>query len=395
MVRHYPLLFAPIYKEMLWGGSRLGTKYNRQLPYDKTGESWDISCRPGEMSLIENGPNLGMTLEDYIARDRVGALGTRLAATEHFPLLVKLIDANDVLSVQVHPDDYYAAKGDGIAETATNGVNLSAKEWQPTDTGKNEMWYILAPPTDGHLIIGLKPGITPQALRKAYEDNTIEDCLNRLPVKTGDIVNIPAGLIHALTPGVMVAEVQQNSDITYRLYDYNRVGLDGKPRQLHVDDAIAVADFEGKIPRGTVPGLTIKKGDCTMVYSIANPYFAIIKYELGGVLEETSDPAAFCVFTCVEGEGEVLMPSSVAASALPTAETAIGNANTDVNVELSTGRSVFIPAGLGRYTLRPKQGKTWVLLKSFVPDIEKDFVAPLLSYGYNSNDIALKTAVSI
>ena len=331
----YPLKLTPIYKEMLWGGNRLNTIFGRNLPSEKTGESWDISCRPNEMGIIENGPAAGQALADYIALDRAGVLGTRLAGLTCFPLLVKLIDANDALSVQVHPDDDYAASQGGA------------------DTGKTEMWYILVPPTNGSLIIGLKPGVTPAILRAAYENGTVEDCLNHLPVAAGDIVNIPAGLVHALTPGVMVAEVQQNSDITYRLYDYNRVGLDGKPRELHMEDALAVIDFEGKIPKTTVTGHAVKKGDCTLTHAISSKHFAIIKYELQGSFSEASDPAAFCIFTCVEGEVEIFS----------------GTIGASLNgVTLQAGDSVFIPAGLGEYCLQPKKGRA-VLLKSFVPDI--------------------------
>ena len=332
----YPLKLTPIYKQMVWGGSRLGTLFGRSLPYEKTGESWDISCRPSEMGIIENGPAAGQTLADYIAQDRPGVLGTRLAELERFPLLVKLIDANDALSVQVHPDDDYAAAQGGA------------------DTGKTEMWYILVPPTDGSLIIGLKPGITPEALRAAYQNGAVEDCLNHLPVAAGDIVNIPAGLVHALTPGVVVLEVQQNSDITYRLYDYNRLGLDGKPRALHVEEALAVADFNDKIPKATTQGHTIKKDGATLTYAIANRHFAIIKYELQDELQESSDPAAFSIFTCVEGAVEI----------------AAGAAGLAYTTPLRLGDSVLIPAGLGEYTLRPVSGHG-VLLKSFVPDLSE------------------------
>jgi len=372
----YPLKLTPIYKEMLWGGNRLNTIYNRDIPYEKTGESWDISCRPNEMGIIENGPEAGQPLAEYIALDKTGVLGTRIASQENFPLLVKLIDANDVLSVQVHPGDDFG------------GSNPATGQWQPTDTGKAEMWYILAPPTDGNLIIGLKPGITPAVLRAALKNGTIESCLNLLPVAAGDIVNIPAGLIHALTPGVMVAEVQQNSDITYRLYDYNRLGLDGKPRPLHIEETLSVADFEGKIPKTTTPGLAVKKGDCTLTYAIANKHFAVIKYDLQGSLTQASDPAAFNVFTCVEGEAEIIGEWPNRADISPTTIAGLRN-----DVKLPTGSSVLIPAGLGNYTTRPKRGHC-VLLKSFVPDIEKDFVAPLLAYGYTHADIAANTAIS-
>jgi len=372
---------------MLWGGGRLSAMYGRGLPYDKTGESWDISCRPGEMGIIENGPAAGQTFAEYIAHDKTGVLGSRLAELERFPLLVKLIDANDKLSVQVHPSDEH--------EKTTTG------QWHPSDTGKTEMWYILSPPTCGNLVIGLKQGITPAALRAAYENGTVESCLNRLPVAAGDIVNIPAGLVHALTPGAMVAEVQQNSDITYRLYDYNRVGLDGKPRQLHTKEAVAVADFDGKIPKTTVPGLAIDKGDCTQTYAIANKYFAITKYDLHGSFSEISDPAAFSIFTCVEGEVEIISAATLDdhVSGEATRQVAFAHGgptvathNADVPVHLPAGSSVFIPAGLGSYTLRPKHGHA-VLLKSFVPDIGRDFIAPLLAHGYTTDDIASCTAV--
>jgi len=376
---------------MLWGGKRLNTLYNRDLPYEKTGESWDISCRPGEMGIIENGPAAGLALSDYISQDKAGVLGTRLANLERFPLLVKLIDANDKLSVQVHPGDDYVKKAagktakhmpDGQPRTGTATAPIPVR-WHPSDTGKTEMWYILTPPTCGNLIIGLKPDITPAILKAASENGNIESCLNLLPVSAGDIVNIPAGLIHALTPGVMVAEVQQNSDITYRLYDYNRLGLDGKPRPLHIDDTLAVTDFDGKIPKTATPGLAVKKGDRTLTYAIANKYFAIIKYDLQTDFAETSDPAAFCIFTCVEGEVEII---SSASAKVP--------GGTIAPVQLPTGGSVFIPAGLGSYTLSPKRGHC-ILLKSFVPDIKNDFIAPLKAYGYTDDEIAANTAVSL
>ncbi|MCL2405160.1 MAG: class I mannose-6-phosphate isomerase [Defluviitaleaceae bacterium] len=371
-MHHYPLLLTPIYKQMLWGGNRLNAIYNRNSPHNNTGESWDISCRPGEMGVIENGLAAGQTLAEYIAADKTGTLGTRLVSLDSFPLLVKLIDANDYLSVQVHP-------GDDLDEVALHSAT-STSQWQASDTGKSEMWYILTPPTDGHLIMGLKPGITPAILRTAIESGTVESCLHRLPVAAGDIVNIPAGLIHALTPGVMVAEVQQNSDITYRIYDYNRVGIDGKPRELHIEESLAVADFENKIPKTTIPGLVIKKGDCTFTYAIANKHFAIIKYNLHSSFTETSDPAAFSIFTCVEGEVTITphaMPGVAAAA-----------------VQLATGRSVFIPAGLGSYTIHPK-GEHATILKSYVPDVKKDFVAPLLAYGYTRDEIAAYTATAL
>jgi len=302
----YPIKFSPIFKEMVWGS-----------------ESWDISCRPNEMGVIANGLNAGQTFDEYISQNKAAVLGTRLQNAECFPLLVKIIDANDALSIQVHPCDE------------------GAKKAGSADTGKSEMWYILQPPRDGKLIIGLKPSVTREVMEAAYKNGTVEDCLNYLDVKTGDIVDIPAGLVHAITPGVVLAEVQQNSDITYRLYDYNRLGLDGKPRPLHVQEALDVSDFEEKIPKQVITGTTKKIGNNTITHAIKNQHFAIDKYELTEPYEETTDPEAFCIFTCVEGHATIGV------------------------VELATNESVFLPAAMGKYVISPK--KTAVLLKSCVP----------------------------
>jgi len=317
MVIHYPLLFEPVFKKMIWGS-----------------ESWDITCRPEEMGIIKNGSATGLTFRAYIDQDPTGVLGTRI--TGDFPLLVKIIDARDTLSVQVHPPDDYS-----------------------TDPGKSEMWYIITPPTDGELIIGLAPNATSQ----------IENHLNRLAVKTGDIINIPAGLVHALTPGAKIAEVQQNSDTTYRIYDYNRVGPDGKPRQLHIEDALAVADFANTIPKTTVPGLCIENDNCIKTYTIANKYFGIIKYEISGKINETSNPEAFSIFTCVEGEAEIN------------------------GVKIQTEQSIFIPANLGEYTIKP--GKNCKLLKAFVPNIKTDFIEPLLKNNHTYEEIIKNLAIEI
>jgi len=294
MTNLYPIKFHPIFKEMIWGS-----------------ESWDISCRPLEMGVIANGPNAGQIFEDYINLDREKILGTRLKDVARFPLLVKIIDARDALSIQVHPCDEYA------------------KQSGSADSGKSEMWCILKPPTDGHLIIGLKPGVTRAVLETAYKNGTVEDCLNRLPVKAGDMINIPAGLVHAITPGVVLAEVQQNSDITYRLYDYNRMGPDGKTRPLHVQEALDVSDFDEKIPKTVAADNQIK---C--------PYFTVVKYEITTPLVEVTDTANFCIFTCVEGIAQF-----------------------DTGEVLNTGDSVFLPAAMGKYVISPKGGRA-VLLKS-------------------------------
>jgi len=311
----YPLSFAPIYKEMIWGSNRMAMILNRVLPFVHTGESWDVSCRVDAMSIIENGAFTGMSFSEYIAHNRVGVLGTKVAKQDKFPLLVKIIDASNALSVQVHPGDKYAA---AIGSA---------------DGGKSEMWYIITPPDDGYLIAGLRSGITRDNLRRAYEMGTVMDCLHRLPVVAGDMVNIPAGLIHALTPGALVAEVQQNSDITYRLYDYNRMGLDDRPRTLHVKDALQVADFKGIIPK-----------EVSHTNVINNHHFTVMKLTLyDDVLPEVTDPNTFTILTCVSGCARITTPTAV--------------------VPLPMGRSAFIPAMMGSYSLHGPA----IILKIFVP----------------------------
>ena len=314
----YPLLFNPIYKEMIWGGKRMAERFGRDLPSDHTGESWDISCRPNEMSIIENGPLAGRAFDKAISQNPAAFLGNRICSTykqRGFPLLVKIIDAHDDLSVQVHPDDAYAG---------AHGL----------ESGKSEIWYVMEAPPDQSLIIGLTDDATPERLRKDPMS-----CLQRLPVKKGDIINIPAGLVHAITKGVMVAEIQQNSDITYRLYDYNRIDSDGNPRELHLEDGLAVTDFDNRYSKETVTGTTVVQGDAHITPAVVNPYFAVIKYEIDGTFSATSDPDTFTIFTCVEGSCTIS------------------------GVELPCSRSVFVPAGLDSYSIKGKA----VLLKSFIP----------------------------
>jgi mannose-6-phosphate isomerase len=286
-MRLYPLLFTPIIKKMIWGQ-----------------ESWDISCRPNEMSVIENGAYAGMDFDEYLDTDRDKTLGARLSGLPRFPLLIKIITADQPLSIQVHPDDEYARK-----------------QGNP-DGGKSEMWYILTPPTDGHLIIGLRDGVTREMfLDDLGEGGNVTDNLHRLPVKSGDMINIPAGLVHALTPGTTLAEIQQNSDTTYRLYDYGRVGLDGKPRALHIDHGLAVTDFDGCLPK-------------EVTASVSCPYFAVERHALKETRSFSSDPQAFTIIVNVGEAFQIKCGKEL--FAIPSL------------------RSVFIPAGLGDFSLRPE-----------------------------------------
>lgn len=345
----YPIQFYPIYKEMLWGGQKMAAVLGRELPYTHTGESWDISCRPNEMGVVSNGPLAGRRFQDILDEDRKKYLGRALSGQEEFSLLVKIIDANDNLSVQVHPDDTYAKKA----------------ECYPY--GKNEMWYVLDAPEDGRLIIGLRPEVTREGFRKAFETGRVAECLNELPVKKGDVIDIPAGLVHALTKGVMVAEIQQNSDITYRMFDYDRIGLDGKKRELHLEKALDVADFQGKLKKDCVTGLVVRRAGADLTYYIANENFVVIRYEVDTEIDECSDPDRFHIYTGLEGDCRIVTPQ--------------------MTVTVPIGGSVLVPAAMGSYRITGKGA----LLKSFVPDIEHDFVRPLIDHGYRMEDILAHT----
>lgn len=344
---YYPLKFKPIYKQVIWGGDKLNKLYNRELPFSNVGESWDVSCRKDDMGIIANGIFKERSIKDILYGNPKEYLGSKFDVNSEFPLLIKLIDANDNLSVQVHPDDIFA------------------QEVEKYNFGKTEIWYILDAPKDSFLILGIKDNISKEDFKNAVDENNIESCLNKLYVKKGDVVNIPAGLVHAITKGVVLAEIQQNSDITYRIYDYNRKGIDGKPRELHIDKALDVINFDKT--QNPIKGITVSSTCNNMTYYIANKYFAVIKYEVNGCFEEASDEEKFYIFTCVEGNCSI--------------------EGKDYKESLETGDSIFIPALLGEYSIVGK----CTLLKSFVPDVKKDFINPLLERSISMDEIKLNT----
>lgn len=205
----YPLKLSPAFKEIIWGGDRLKKDFGKVCDFEKLAESWELTCRYDGMNVIENGEYAGMTLSDYLGKDAEG-----------FPLLIKLIDACDRLSIQVHPDDEYAREKEG-------------------EFGKTEMWYIVDADPGAKLVYGLKD-YDKETFAAAAKDGTLEKYLNFVEVHKGDVFFIPSGCVHAIGAGILIAEIQQSSNVTYRVYDYNRLGKDGKPRELHVDKALDV-----------------------------------------------------------------------------------------------------------------------------------------------------------
>jgi mannose-6-phosphate isomerase len=323
----YPLKFHPVYKDYLWGGRNL-ERLGKKLPDGIVAESWEVSAHPDGVSLITNGEYAGSTLPDYLRRFGRAAIGSALpeAYAQQFPLLIKLIDANQKLSVQVHPDDLYAQSHEG-------------------GYGKNEMWYIISAEPGSRIIYDVKPGVSRDSLAQAVRENRIADCLQTVPVSAGDAFNIPAGKVHGLGAGIVLAEIQQSSNLTYRLYDYDRTDAAGHKRPLHIDKGLDVIDFAaaGRDPK--IKGQRFSLGQAGVKeLLVANRYFGVELYDLDGELGETTAGERFFIYTFISGTGEIRYAGGV----LP----------------IEPAESVFIPAGLGDFIVAGQLK----YLKSYVPN---------------------------
>ncbi len=230
----YPLEFKPIFKEKPWGGYKLKSILNKNIPGNHTGESWEISNVPENISVVKSGYFKGKNLQELIRKYQAYLLGKNNYKKygNNFPLLIKYIDSNDDLSIQVHPDD-----------------NIAYKKHR--SFGKNELWHIIQADKGAVLYLGFKSGTTHKAYLEALQNGKLEYLLNKIEVKKGDTFYIPAGTVHAIGKGILLAEVQQSSDITYRIYDWNRPGLDGKPRELHTDLALEAINFKAQPDKKT------------------------------------------------------------------------------------------------------------------------------------------------
>ncbi|HWX19357.1 MAG TPA: type I phosphomannose isomerase catalytic subunit [Candidatus Binatia bacterium] len=220
----YPLIFHPIFKERVWGGRELEKLYHKPLPPGvPIGESWEISDRPGELSVIANGPLAGKDLHWLVQNHAAELLGPAKLQAGRFPLLIKILDARDKLSLQVHPPPAKAAALGGDPKT--------------------EMWYIADAAPGAELYVGLRRGVTRSEFERKIRDGSVSECFHRVGVRAGDAMFLPSGRVHAIGAGLVIFEIQQNSDTTYRVFDWNRVGLDGKPRDLHVAQSLESIDF--------------------------------------------------------------------------------------------------------------------------------------------------------
>lgn len=262
------LKLKPSFKDYIWGGTRLRDEWGKACDFDRVAESWEVSCHPNGPSYLTES---GETLAEYLAA-HPEAMGDKHQG-EEFPILLKLIDACDNLSVQVHPNDE------------------AAKELENAQ-GKTEVWYVVDALPGAKLIFGLKRALTREALAAKIADGGLMDELNEVEVHPGDVFFIPAGTLHGIGKGCLIAEIQQNSDITYRVFDYNRVGADGKPRELHVEKAVKVASLT-PTKRQTWEGDTI--ADC--------PYFKVYKKSVAGECSLAAKKETFQAILVISGEG--------------------------------------------------------------------------------------------
>lgn len=343
----YPLLFTPVLKERVWGGRRLGELFDRELPQGKIGESWEVACHKNGNSIVKNGSHRGWTLKELIYRFGRDLLGADLEDRhiEKFPLLIKMLDASDVLSVQVHPGDEYARIHEG------------------GESGKTEMWYIIDAKPGAYLYFGIKSGLDAQSFKKIIQEGDLEPYLGRLEVKNGDVLYIPSGMVHAIGPGIVLCEIQQNSDTTYRVYDWNRLGDDGKPRDLHIEKALEVIDFECRFPKDRVKGLKVQEEGGLRTYFVGSPYFAMEKLVIDGEIREKANGSKFYILTVIEGEGRINFSQG--------------------SESFVAGDSILIPANLGDYSI---EGRCTVL-RSYIPYREKDIIKPLMEKGFSRDDL--------
>ena len=340
-----PLTFVPRLKHYLWGGRRLEQLFGRVLPDGVTAESWEVSGHPDEPSVVDRGPLAGRDLPGLVAEygiELVGRRGARAVERGTFPLLVKLLDASHALSVQVHPDDAYAA------------AHL------PGETGKTEMWYVVHAEPGARIIHGLQPGIGRAALRRAVAEGRVQDVLGRVPVRPGDSVMVPAGTVHGLLSGILLVEVQQTSDTTYRIYDWDRVGPNGKPRELHVERALEVIDFARREP-ALVEARVVGEGAGIRREVVAEcEHFVVerVRAEAGAVFEDGLDGESCEIWGTLEGKATLGGVGSVGGSGSPGAARWAA-------LKMETARFALLPATMGRYEFRA--GTDVVALRAFLP----------------------------
>ena len=316
-----PLTFSPVYKDCVWGGNRIPRVYHREGAPQICAESWEISAHPDGMSVVDRGPLRGRTLSSLVEEYGADLVGSRPAPGK-FPLLFKIIDARDRLSVQVHPNDDDAKRYGGEA--------------------KSEAWHILDADPDAKIFAGLKPGTRRSDFEEAIRHTRIESLLAEVPVRKGDSVYIPGGRVHALDCGSMIYEVQQSSNTTYRIYDWGRVGHHGKPRETHIAEALKVINWRDESATVIRPVPVPAESGNRRHRHVETPYSRIDRIELGAPHRVTHAGESFHAIFCAMG--------------------ALRIAGAGQTTEIPMGTSVLIPAILREFTLTPIIPDTELLL---------------------------------
>jgi len=305
---------TPSVADNIWGGTRLITEYGIKTDKNPAAEAWVLSCHPAGPSTIQNGKFEGKTLQEAYLEDKA-ICGTKGEKYEFFPLLIKFIDAKQNLSIQVHPDDEYAMRVEG-------------------EYGKTEAWYILDCEPDAELILGFKKEISVEEFKKAAQSDEMMDVCNHIKVKKGDLFFIESGTMHAICKGILLAEVQQNSNTTYRIYDYGRLGKDGKPRELHVDKAADVT----KLCPPTIADASQRKTEefdnATRALLTTCDLFTMYELKVDGAYTGTANEESFVSLLALEGECTV-------------------ECNGDT-MPMKKGESIFIPANSGEFIINGK-----------------------------------------
>lgn len=323
----YPLRFKPYLRDMVWGGSKIAPFKGIYTTRNRIGESWEISAVEGHVSVVGNGPLAGQTLTSVMKEFGPSLAGKKVFAKSgaEFPLLIKFIDAKDNLSIQVHPDDYLASK------------------IRPGLKGKTEMWYVIGADKGARLLSGLTQEITPDEYEERVHDKTITDVLASYEVSPGDVFFLPAGRIHAIGAGTFVAEIQQTSDITYRIYDYGRLGLDGKPRELHIEKAKEAIDYS-VLPTYRTEYSPLLNAENVLV---SCEYFTTSLFDLDKpVSKNLSALDSFVVVICVGGKGTLVDNEGD------------GSVHRE---ELRQGETLLIPATSSTIEFHPDGGMTCLL----------------------------------
>ena len=340
-MRYYPLLFKPNLHPVVWGGNQLRPYKGLEPSDEPIGESWEVSAVPSSTSIVSNGVFAGKDLITVINENPDAILGKKVNEKYNgqLPLLVKFIDAKRDLSIQVHPNDEMAMREHG-------------------KMGKSEMWYIIKADEGAHLYAGFKQQITPYEYQKRVEDGSITEVLANHQVKAGDVFYLPAGRVHAICGGIMLAEVQQSSDVTYRIFDYNRPGMDGKPRELHTEMAAKALDYH------VIDNYRTEYVDSSnkAVQIIDSPFFSVRVMEMSKPFHRNLKKYdSFIITMCIEGDCKIRVRS------------------TEGEILLKQGNSTLIPAAIADYDVIPQQGKTRVL-DAYIDNMDRSIASKVTRF---------------